>query len=499
MTERSKKAAEDEYRNGLSKIPRTRLMLCSKNQFEEVAKRIEIESGLLKTCCGVGWSVLQDFDYLDRVPMMLRFKTVYSYNEYYEEWDPEAAECEHAASNGVPAHNSLLFSVPEREFQGLLNETLKEHIIIGADIAQKMMSDSYSIWRSAYLLLLRKDFESCIARVKEAEAVLFADGVIKRYKSKKKIIEYPRRQISSNEDEYQSIHDIAYMSLKETEKALLAIKKNDLSEMTVPVAKRSELLQKPWIGLMVGCFESRFVELITMADEPDGHQSIRKSMQENMCEVKLLWKDFLHSLLRISGDLSGESLVMKSISALKDFFDVFEYNNLSSSEILEVDIELEKRGQQFISSLENLSPLIEMLKEKSFEDLEKENGISPVLVGGFTEGGKKQLKSAVRKPRKNKHSEFRTQEQVAKDTGFSRKTINKWEREQTSDDTNNKSNKYEYYESLRTDPEKNGAYRIWVKIVVEYKKKKGRKKSFVSFKEEWWEHNRDAITMLHLK
>jgi DNA-binding XRE family transcriptional regulator len=140
-----------------------------------------------------------------------------------------------------------------------------------------------------------------------------------------------------------------------------------------------------------------------------------------------------------------------------------------------------------------------LLEGKSFEELKRVKDASSVLVGGFTEAGEKQLKLAVRKPRKNRHSEFRTQEQVAKDTGFSRKTINKWECEQTSDDTNNKSNKYEYYESLRTDPEKNGAYKIWVKIVVEYKKKKGRKKSFVSFKEDWWEHNPDAIRMLHLK
>ena len=52
-----------------------------------------------------------------------------------------------------------------------------------------------------------------------------------------------------------------------------------------------------------------------------------------------------------------------------------------------------------------------------------------------------------------------TQEQVARDFGVSRSTVNRWEINQTANGPENKSNKYCYYKELRTNPDLRGVNR----------------------------------------
>lgn len=499
MTERSRKVAEEEYNNELRKFFDTANMLPVYSPFEDTAKRIEKENILLKGGYGEVWNVAKEFEYLDKIPMLLKFKTIYGYYEYYDEGDEAAADCEYKESNGVPAHNYVFLDVPEIKYQSMIGRSLKEHILIGANVAQKIKSDTYPIWRSAYLALLRRDYDICIARIKEAESLIFADNVIKRYGCKNRIIESAPKRMSSTRENHLLMYYTVSKWLKDTDKMLSCAEKNDISQISPPIKKRSELFQMPLISQMVGCFKGPFLEGIMDADLRVQGPKTKKSIQDLMNEIKQRWEDFLRRTLSVTHSVNAGSTVLKAISAHKEFFKAYDRRCISHADDVGLNMEVEEKGASFISSIEDLSSIIDLFEGKSFEELERVKDASSVLVGGFTEAGEKQLKSAVRKPRKNRHSEFRTQEQVAKDTGFSRKTINKWEREQTSDDTNNKSNKYEYYESLRTAPEKNGAYKIWVKMVVEYRKNKNRKKSFVSFREEWWAHNRDAIAMLHLK
>ena len=499
MTKRSRKVAEEEYNKELHKICDAVNILPVYSPLEDAANRIENNNLLLKDGYGEVWEIAKGLEYLDTIPMLLKFKTTYGYYEYYEEWDDAAADCEYKESNGVPAHNYVFLDVPEIKHQARIRKSLKEHILIGAKEALKIKSDTYTIWRNAYLSFLRSDYDVCISQIKEAEALIFADNVIKRYVSENKVIESAPKRMSLSKENQLLMYYTVSKCLDDTNKMLYSAEKNEISQISPPIEKRSELFQVPLISQMVGCFNGPFLERLLWADLSAQCTKAKKSIQDLMNEIKLRWGEFLRGLLSVSHSDSACSTVLKAISAHKEFFKVYERRYISRVDDVGLNMEVEEKATIFISSIEDLSTIIDLLEGKSFEELERVKDASSVLVGGFTEAGEKQLKLAVRKPRKNRHSEFRTQEQVAKDTGFSRKTINKWEREQTSDDTNNKSNKYEYYESLRTDPEKNGAYKIWVKIVVEYKKKKGRKKSFVSFREEWWEHNRDAITMLHLK
>lgn len=88
-----------------------------------------------------------------------------------------------------------------------------------------------------------------------------------------------------------------------------------------------------------------------------------------------------------------------------------------------------------------------------------------------------------------------TQEQVARDFGISRKTVNRWEILQTANGPENKSNKYNYYKELRTNPDLRGAYYELVNCVKRYQTerqkaaKAGRRfVTFVRFHEEWLKH-----------
>ena len=97
-----------------------------------------------------------------------------------------------------------------------------------------------------------------------------------------------------------------------------------------------------------------------------------------------------------------------------------------------------------------------------------------------------------------------TQEQVAADFGVSRSTVNRWEIQQTADDQSNKSNKYGYYRSLRTNPDLRGAYYELANCAKRYQaEKRNADKSgirfvtFVRFREEWLKHQ--PCKMRHLK
>ena len=88
-----------------------------------------------------------------------------------------------------------------------------------------------------------------------------------------------------------------------------------------------------------------------------------------------------------------------------------------------------------------------------------------------------------------------TQEQVARDLGISRETVNRWEIRQTANGPENKSNKYSYYKELRTNPDLRGAYYELVNCAKRYQAerqkavKAGRRfVTFVRFHEEWLKH-----------
>ena len=88
-----------------------------------------------------------------------------------------------------------------------------------------------------------------------------------------------------------------------------------------------------------------------------------------------------------------------------------------------------------------------------------------------------------------------TQEQVARDLGVSRETVNRWEIRQTANGPENKSNKYSYYKELRTNPDLRGAYYELVNCVKRYQSEKRKADrlgirfvTFVRFHEEWLKH-----------
>ena len=88
-----------------------------------------------------------------------------------------------------------------------------------------------------------------------------------------------------------------------------------------------------------------------------------------------------------------------------------------------------------------------------------------------------------------------TQEQVARDLGVSRETVNRWEMRQTANGPENKSNKYSYYKELRTNPDLRGAYYELVNCVKRYQSEKRKADkigirfvTFVRFHEEWLKH-----------
>ena len=88
-----------------------------------------------------------------------------------------------------------------------------------------------------------------------------------------------------------------------------------------------------------------------------------------------------------------------------------------------------------------------------------------------------------------------TQEQVARDFGVSRSTVNRWEINQTANGPENKSNKYGYYKELRTNPDLRGAYYELVNCVKRYQAEKRKADklgirfvTFVRFHEEWLKH-----------
>lgn len=90
-----------------------------------------------------------------------------------------------------------------------------------------------------------------------------------------------------------------------------------------------------------------------------------------------------------------------------------------------------------------------------------------------------------------------TQEMVANDFGVSRKTVNKWEANQTIDGPDNKSNKFGYYKALRTNPDLRGAYDQLVQIVKVFNREAQKAKNagrrsitFVAFNEAY--HSRMA-------
>jgi len=90
-----------------------------------------------------------------------------------------------------------------------------------------------------------------------------------------------------------------------------------------------------------------------------------------------------------------------------------------------------------------------------------------------------------------------TQEDVAKDFGVKRKTVIKWEREQSEDGPNNKSNPYGYYQRLRIDPNLRGAYTALVNAVKPYLAAKAKankdgirfRVTFERFNEKFAVHN----------
>ena len=91
-----------------------------------------------------------------------------------------------------------------------------------------------------------------------------------------------------------------------------------------------------------------------------------------------------------------------------------------------------------------------------------------------------------------------TQERVARDFGVTRQTISTWEKNQTVDGPENKSNPYRYYRSLRLNTDLRGAYDELVMQVKRYLKAKATAEqkggrfqfTFVQFNESLAEHNK---------
>ena len=98
-----------------------------------------------------------------------------------------------------------------------------------------------------------------------------------------------------------------------------------------------------------------------------------------------------------------------------------------------------------------------------------------------------------------------TQEQVARDFGINRKTVNRWEIRQTANGPENKSNKYGHYKELRTNPDLRGAYYELVNCVKRYQAEKRKADrlgirfvTFVRFHEEWITHQPDKMRHLRM-
>lgn len=505
MTKRSRKVAEEEYKKEFYKICAAVNILPVYSPLEDAANRIENNNHLLKGGYGEVWEIAKGLEYLDIIPMLLKFNTTYGYYEYYEEWDDAAADCEYKESNGIPAHNYVFLDVPEIKHQARIRKSLKEHILIGAKVALKIKSDTYTIWRNAYLSFLRSDYDVCISQIKEAEALIFADNVIKRYDSKNKVIESaPKRMSLSKEDQLLMYYTVS-KCLDDTNKMLYSAEKNEISQISPPIEKRSELFQVPLISQMVGCFNGPFLERLLWADlraqYTNTKKSTKKSIQDLMNEIKRRWDVFLRRLLCVSHSDSACSTVLKAISAHKEFFKVYERRYISRVDDVGLNMEVEEKATIFISSIEDLSTVIDLLEGKSFEELERVKDASSVLVGGFTEKAAIEQESIMKKALRKKRGVSKrinklTQVQVAKDFDVDRQTIIRWESTQTEDGPNNTSNEWGYYKGLRTNPDLRDAYCELVNMVAKYNeykkncKEKGKPlHTFAQYNETWAKHN----------
>lgn len=122
--------------------------------------------------------------------------------------------------------------------------------------------------------------------------------------------------------------------------------------------------------------------------------------------------------------------------------------------------------------------------------------VEDALSGKFEEvvAEIKKLKPFIARPRKADL----TQEDVARDLGVSRQTVNEWENTQTTDGPANTSNEYHYYRSLRTDPNLRDAYEMLVNLAKAYNKTKKEwqakgkrfRVTFVTFQEMWLKHSK---------
>lgn len=89
------------------------------------------------------------------------------------------------------------------------------------------------------------------------------------------------------------------------------------------------------------------------------------------------------------------------------------------------------------------------------------------------------------------------QEDVARDFGVSRQTVNEWEKNETENGPGNKSNPYGYYKALRLDKNLRGAYdelvsrvKIFFRAKAEAEAKGTRFRwTFVQFNEKYAKHN----------
>lgn len=138
------------------------------------------------------------------------------------------------------------------------------------------------------------------------------------------------------------------------------------------------------------------------------------------------------------------------------------------------------------------------LNKKVVSDSLKASSASAAEIKQIIAEGIEEIKSDNAKSRKKLEDKIKvprpelTQEMVAKDFGVSRKTVNGWETRQTIDGPDNKSNKFGYYKSLRTNSDLRSAYDQLVQIVQMYKKacenakKLGRRSiTFVTFNEKF--------------
>lgn len=87
-----------------------------------------------------------------------------------------------------------------------------------------------------------------------------------------------------------------------------------------------------------------------------------------------------------------------------------------------------------------------------------------------------------------KNKAWRTQAEVAKDFGVSKQTVITWEKKEPFAH-GKRTNKWDYVKILRTDPDNEGAYKILLRIVAQYKILKMKNPqhpfSFVSYREKY--------------